>query len=287
MILAVANEKGGVGKTTVTCLLGQYLASQSWPTLLIELDHQMNIKRSLGRGASAVLAEFTSVDVLEGRAGTLPAGDLVLVPGHADLIGLERQTARHNEFANALNVFLQRARQRFAVCLIDTNPNPDVRYVVALAVADWLLSPMELNQEAIDGIGALLHDPRHGYHRIREVLNPKLQLIGILPNMVEATAFQRANLRQLVQQHPGLLIPLMRDGAPGFAYLPNRTAVAEAQAAGVPLWQLRQAVPDHIAGKVASTAMPLRSAARDAWREIRPSLDAIIARMGLEPRHGP
>lgn len=281
IVTAVASQKGGVGKTFVFCQLGFCLAERARPTLLVELDHQMNALRSLARGGRVAIAGFSALDVLEGRAGTLPDGALVLLPGDAGLSALERQPARHNALVQALRDFLQGVDTRFAACLIDTNPNPDVRYVAALALADKLLSPVQLNQEAIDGIGALLHHGRYGYHKIRQVLNPRLELIGILPNMVEATPFQRANLRQVVQQHPGLLIPTAHDGAIGYAYLPNRTAVAEAQAAGVPLWQLRQQRPAAAAGAAVPT-MPLRSAARDAWREMRPSFDAIIARMGLE-----
>ncbi|NVM77469.1 chromosome partitioning protein [Duganella sp. SG902] len=281
VVLAVANQKGGVGKTFVVCQLGFYLAARPLPTLVLELDHQMNATRSLRRGGRAVLAGFTTLDVLEGRAGALPEGELVLVPANPGLAALERQPRRHNDYVNALQAFLTGVGPRFAACLIDTHPSPDVRYAAALAVADYLLSPVQLNQEAIDGIAALLQHERYGYHKLRQLLNPKLELIGILPNLVEPTPFQRANLRQLVLHHPGLLIPARRAGVSGYAYIPTRTAVAEAQAAGVPLWQLRQAVPPALAGQVAPEAMPLRSAARDAWREIQPSFAAIAARMGL------
>lgn len=281
LVAAVANQKGGVGKTFVCCQLAFYLAARSLPTLLLELDHQLNATRSLRRGGRAVIADFSTLDVLEGRAGTLPVGDLVLVPADPGLSGLERQPQRHNALVAALQAFLQDASTHFAVCLLDTHPSPDVRYAAALAVADYLLSPVQLNQEAIDGIAALLHHGRYGFHKIQQLLNPKLELIGILPNLVEPTPFQRANLRQLILQHPGLLIPTQRDAVQGYAYIPTRTAVAEAQAAGVPLWQLRQAVPPALAGQVAPEAMPLRSAAKDAWREIRPAFEAIAARMGL------
>lgn len=281
IVTAVANQKGGVGKTFAVCQLGFCLAARGLPTLIIELDHQMNARRSLARGGRVAISGFTALDVLEGRGDELPAGELVLVPGDAGLSALERRADCHNAYVNALQDFLRRVGSRFAACLIDTHPNPDVRYAAALATADKLLSPVQLNQEAIDGIGALLHHCRYGYLRMREVLNPRLDLIGILPNMVEATPFQRSNLQQLVLHHPGLLIPVARESGQGYAYIPNRTAVAEAQAAGLPLWQLRQAVPAHLAGQVTPDSMPLRSAARDAWREIRPSMEAIIARIGL------
>jgi chromosome partitioning protein len=252
------------------------------PTLLLEFDHQLNATRCIRSSGRAAVAGFTMLDVFEGRWSALPPGEFVMVPGDPGLSALERQPERHNQFVNALQGFLAEVGARFAVCLIDTNPSPDVRYAAALATADYLLSPVQLNQEAIDGIGALLHHGRYGYYKIRQMLNPKLELIGILPNLVEATPFQRANLRQLVLKYPGLLIPVRRGEVDGFAFIPTRTAVAEAQAAGVPLWLLRQAVPEHLQGQVAPSAMPLRSAARDAWRDIRPSFEAIVAQLHLE-----
>jgi len=279
--MVVATQKGGVGKTFVVCQLGFHVAQQQGPTLLLDLDHQCNASQSLIRGGRAEVAGFSTLDLLEGRWTALPRAPLVLVPGAADLSGLERQPANHNAYVGALQRFLAQVDSQFVACLIDTNPSPDVRYASALAVADYLLAPVQLTQEALDGIATLLHHGRYGYHKLRQVLNPGLELIGILPNLVEATPFQRANLRQLVLQHPGLLIPVVRDSGSGYAYISNRTAVAEAQAAGVPLWQLRQAIQADQTGAVGAGTMPLRSAAREAWREIRPSFDTIIACMGL------
>ncbi|NVD69576.1 ParA family protein [Duganella sp. BJB1802] len=277
-IMVEASQKGGGGKTTVTCQLAYYMPELAAPTLLLDLDPQMNATRCMLRGGVAAVAAFSTTQVFEGRWSALPPGDLVLVPADQGLGGLERQPQRHNDFVNALQAFLREAAPRFRVCLIDTHPCPDVRYVAALATADLVLSPIVLTQEALEGVGMFLHHPRHGYLRIRQRLNPRLELLGLLPNLVEATPFQRANLRQLVEQHPGLLIPVRRGELDGYALIPTRTAIAEAQAAGVPLWKLRQAAP---AGSPDLGARPLRSAARDAWRELRPSFEAIARRLGV------
>jgi len=285
-VLAACNQKGGVGKTFVACQLSFYTAGLGLPTLLLEFDHQGNASNSLRRGGHAVMAGFSMLDVFEGRWQALPDGPLVVVPAELGLSALERQPENHNRYVNALQQFLHEAASRFALCVMDTNPSPDVRYGAALVTADSLLSPIELNQEAIEGIGALLHRGRYSYQRVRERLNPRLELLGILPNKVEATLFQRANLQQLVRQYPGLLIPVQRGEDAGYAYVPTRTAVAEAQAAGVPLWQLRAAGPAQQEGRGPVAAPPLRSAAREAWREIRPSFEAIVARLGLEQGGG-
>ena len=280
--LVLANQKGGVGKSFVGCQFSYYLVHAGLRVLNLELDHQKNTSKSIAMSGKALVASFTASDVLAGRAGAVPNGAFVLIAGDDELSALERQPERHNGFVNALKNFLDARSDRFDVCIIDTNPNPDIRYAAAMITADYLLSPIELNQEAIDGIGALLHHKRYGYHKIKQVMNARLELIGILPNMVEATPFQRNNFAQLVTTYASLLISIPSDAGQRFAYIPNRTAIAEAQAAGVPLWLLRQAVPDAQVGKVASDSMPIRSSAREAWREIKPSFETIALRMGLE-----
>jgi chromosome partitioning protein len=279
--LILASEKGGVGKSAVGCQLAFYFAHAGLRVLYLDFDHQMNSTRPIAKSGKAAIASFSTSELLAGSASAVPDHTFVLIEGDEVLSTLERQPDRHNVFVNALKVFLDNLNSRFDVCMIDTNPNPDIRYAAAMITADFVLSPIELNQEAIDGIGALLHHKRYGYHKIKQVLNAKLELLGILPNMVEATPFQKQNFAQLVASFSHLLIPLR--GQPGqFAFIPARTAIAEAQAAGVPLWQLRQAVPIEEVGKVAPEAMPVRSAAREAWKMVKPSFDEIAARMGLK-----
>ena len=279
--LVLANQKGGVGKSAIGCQFSYYLAQLGLRVLNLDLDHQKNSSKPIAMSGRAQIADFTASAVLGGTAGLLPAGQFVLVAGDDALSTLERQPEQHNHFVNALKAFLDAVAPQFDVCVIDTNPNPDIRYAAALITADFILSPIELNQEAIDGIGSLLHHKRYGYRKIKQVLNPSLELIGILPNMVEATPFQKSNFAQLVSSFAQLLIPLGAVAGGPYACIPTRTAIAEAQAAGVPLWQLRQAVPAAQVGRVLPESMPVRTAARDAWREIKPAFDSIARRMGL------
>lgn len=280
-VVVMANRKGGVGTTATACQLLFYLRQLGQRMLFLDLDHQGNSTRCLRKSLLAALAGFTTSALLSGRATSLPSDACVLVGADDELSTLERRPDEHNDFANRLIDFLDQAGDDFDVCIIDTNPNPDIRYAAAVIAADYLLSPIELKQEAIDGIGALLNHGRYGVHKVKATLNPRLDFIGILPNMVEANSFQRANLQQLVNHYPSLLIPVLRGGSAGYAYIPNRTAIAEAQAAGVPLWLLRQAAPETGDGDGDGTVMPIRSSARDAWREIKPSFEAIARRMGV------
>lgn len=261
--LVLANQKGGVGKSALATQLAHYLVRLGQSVIVLDLDHQQNTSRSLRANWRVEVANFTASDVFESATLPLPAATrFVLVPGDDRLSGLERQPEVHNLFAGRLRSALN-TWARFDVCIIDTNPNPDIRYAAALISAQFVLAPIQLNQEAIDGISALLGHPRFGIGRIQKTLNPDLILLGFLPNLVEATPFQRANLQLLVSRFGGQFLSRKSGGDPAFGYIQKRTAIAEAQAAG-----------EFVA------EMP-KTSARDTWREIRPVFDLIIEKMEL------
>ncbi len=254
--LVLANQKGGVGKSAVATLLCHYLAQHGQRVLAIDFDHQGNFTGALRRSNRAVAVGTTADRLLAEPACVMPRADFVIVPGDAPLSMLERQSTLHTPFARNLRAFLASMDPQFDVCVIDTNPSPDIRVIAALVSADFVLSPIQLNQEAMEGVHGLLNHPRAGVRKIKAVLNPKLQLIDLLPTMVESTPFQRANFVQIVQRYHPLLI---RIGAgPGdFASMPRRSAIAEAQAHGQVLWEMK------------------KTAARDAWKEIEPTLRGL------------
>jgi chromosome partitioning protein len=267
--LVLANQKGGVGKSAIACQLAHYLNRNGHRVLVIDLDHQGNTSSSLKKSSQVKCTSFTASDVLNGEWQDPKGSDdasIRLVPSHEDLSGLERQPNKHNAYANALISFLAAAAQSFDVSIIDTNPNPDIRYAAALIASDYVLAPIQLNQEAIDGVAGLRNHYRYGYLNIKAKLNPKLTLIGLLPNLVEATPFQRANFMAIAAQHAQLLIPLPNT-TNKYAFIPTRTAIAEAQAEGVFVADLR------------------KTSAREAWRDIKPSFDAIASSMQLETCH--
>ena len=256
--LVLANQKGGVGKSAVATLLVHYFAQHGQRVLAIDFDHQGNFSKPLRMSERATAAAVTADVLMTGSVGSLPPKPLVLVPSDRALLGLERQPAMHTPFARAFRAFLANVDAQFDVCVIDTNPNPDIRLIAALASADFVLSPIQLNQEAMDGVNGLLNHDRVGVRKIKAVLNPKLQLIGLLPTMVEPTPFQKANFVQVVQQYRALMIQV--GAGPGeFAFVPRRSAIAEAQASGAVLWEMK------------------KTAARDAWREIEPGIARIAA----------
>ena len=271
--LVLANQKGGVGKTAVATLLAYYLAERGQRVLAIDLDHQGNFSKPLRLSGRAVVAAFTADRLMTSPVANLPQlpsqplvqhlaqpspQPLVLVPSDRALLSLERQPQLHTPFARSFRAFIESVEAQFDVCVIDTNPNPDIRLIAALASADFVLSPIQLNQEAMDGVNALLNHDRVGVRKIKAVLNPKLQLMGLLPTMVEANPFQKANFVQVVQRYAPLLIQVGK--RPGqYAFLPRRSIVAEAQANAEVLWRMK------------------KTAAREAWKEIEPGMAHIAA----------
>jgi chromosome partitioning protein len=255
--VVLCNQKGGVGKSAVATLLAHHLAQRGQRVLAVDLDHQSNLTKPLRMSGRAAVTGFNADALLTGPPPAVPASPFVLVPSDRALLGLERQPTLHTPFARQFRAFLASVDARFDVCIIDTNPNPDIRVIAALVSADFALSPIQLNQEALDGVAGLLNHDRVGLRKIKAVLNPKLSLIGLLPTMVEPTPFQKANFVQIVQQYQALMI---RTGpGPGaFASIPRRSCIAEAQAEGVVLWEMK------------------KTAARDAWREIEPSFARIV-----------
>jgi chromosome partitioning protein len=258
--LVLANHKGGVGKSAVATLLAHYFAHNGQRVLALDFDHQGNFGNPLIRSGRVEVAAFTSDRLMTegGQVVASPASThpLALVPASVFLSGLDRQPTLHNTYATRLHAFLRAHDARFDVCLIDTHPNPDIRLVAALACADRVLSPLQLNQEALDGVHSLLNHPRAGVRPIKAHINPKLELLGLLPTLVESNPFQKANFAQVVRLYRQLLIPLGPE--PGhIAFIPRRAIFAEAQAEGAVLWEMK------------------KTAARDTWKEIEAGIRLI------------
>lgn len=259
--IVLANQKGGVGKSAIAVQFAYFLSVLLGKrVLVIDFDHQRNTSKAIRTGGLATVSALTSSAVLKTKNAGVEHADFVLVAGDPELIKMEKNAAEHNAYASNLYAFLGAVADQFDVCVIDTNPNPDIRQLASLVVSDFVLSPLQLNQEAIDGIGDLLNHENIGIRKIQATINKKLQLIGILPNIVEPTPFQRNNFRDLSKAFAKLLIPL----GSGFAAIKKSTAIAEAQAAGLPVWKL---------GK---------TSAREAWGQMKPVFEKIAQTMGVE-----
>jgi chromosome partitioning protein len=254
--IVLSNQKGGVGKSTVACQFAYFLALEGRRVLFIDADHQGNSTKAITTSGKATTSKTTSDHLYTDKITSIEQAEFLLAPSSKALLGLEKQPDKHNTFATNIRIFLKSVTNQFDYCVIDTNPSPDIRLMAVLVSADFVLSPIQLNQEAVDGIGALIKD----VHKVKTALNPSLELIGLLPNLVQGTPFQKKNFNQIAAEYAKFLI-LMGDDSSRFAFIPNRSSLAEAQAEGKPIYELD------------------KTAARDAWKEIRPAFLEILNRM--------
>ena len=182
-IICIANQKGGVGKTTTAVNLAACLAEKGKQTLLVDMDPQGNATSGLGVKAGkrtvyeALLGECTLESTLE---KTKQSG-LALCPGDIRLAGAELELANMTRREYRLRAALESLRARYDFILIDCPPSLGLLTVNALTAAQTILIPIQCEYYALEGVSALMNTVQ----RVRHGLNPTLDIEGVLLTMLD------------------------------------------------------------------------------------------------------
>lgn len=225
-VYAIANQKGGVGKTTTTVNLGACVAASGSQTLVVDLDQQCNATIALGLDRDVTPSSY---DCLSGThqvaEAARPAGpdNLWIVPAHRDLAGAAVELPRIEGSETRLREMLGPVRERFAVTLLDCPPSLSPVTVNALVAADRVIVPVQAEYLALEGLVQFLDTLK----LLRQELNPGLVVSGLLITMADERTRLALDVEHELREHfPELVFQTV---------IPRSVRVAEAPSFGIPL----------------------------------------------------
>ncbi len=222
-IYALANQKGGVGKTTTAINLAACLGEAGARTLVVDVDPQANATSGLGERASDV----STYDLLDGAplehvVRPTKFDNVSLVPSRPELAGAVVELSKRGDGESYLAQALEGVRDDYEFIFLDCPPSLGPLTVNALAAADEVLVPMQAEYYALEGLAQLVRS----IELVRARLNPRLRIGGVLLTMVDARTRLSADVAAEVRRHFGELV--LR------TTIPRSVRLAEAPSHGLP-----------------------------------------------------
>lgn len=226
-VIAVTNQKGGVGKTTSAVNIAYYLAKAGKRVLLVDLDPQGNATSGLGIDKTNL--ESTMSEVLLGSV-TLPKAIIVtehknlsLAPTTSHLANVEVEIAAMQHKFSRLKTALEPVLNDYDIILIDSPPSLSLLTVNGLIAAKYVLLPVQAEFYALEGLGQLLETMK----LVRKGMNPGLELLGVLPTMMDSRTTLSNQVHAEIKKH---FADKVFENS-----IPRNIRLAEAPSHGVPI----------------------------------------------------
>lgn len=226
-VIAVTNQKGGVGKTTTAINVAYFLAKEGKRTLLIDFDPQGNATSGLGVDKTSLTTTMTDVVSagvpLQQAVVATPHKNLWLAPTTSVLANTEVELAREDKRFSRLKLAIDADGDNYDFIIIDSPPSLSLLTVNGLIAARYVLLPVQAEFYALEGLGQLLETMK----LVRKGMNPSLELLGVLPTMLDSRTTLSHQVHEEIKRHfPGKVFETT---------IPRNIRLAEAPSHGIPI----------------------------------------------------